>query len=1053
MIKNFYSFRKLGKPYGLTYSKMAGVGLCSLLLCASPQIALADVATADAIEVVQQSTKIKGVIKDGTGYGVIGAAVVVKGTTNGVVTDFDGNFELNAKVGDVLEISYVGYKTVTIKATAQPMSITLQEDTELLDEVVVVGYGTTSKRKTTSAVAVVKADDIAAVQVSNITQSLAGRAPGLIVQQSGGGLDQRASISIRGGGTPLYVIDGVICETRDFENLNSNDIESMSVLKDASATAVYGARAANGIIMVTTKRGETGKMNVDYSFNYSLSGPANMPEKLGSYDVAYYINQSRLNDGMAAVYSDEDLELFRNGKDPEGHPNTDWQELMMKDYAPEMRHNLSISGGTENIKVYTALGYYNQESLYRTDTHDVQRYNFRSNVETNFKEIGLKMTTGIDAYILDKQNPNVNGAGGYYYVFSHIQNTSPTKVAYNPFGQIYNGTPDNPLLDIAEGGGYNKSSETSVRGNLNLEWALPWVKGLTLKATGSYGITNDRYKNWSAKADTYDWEGNKAAASKPSLSKSSNYHNQYNLQFFADYSNTFAEVHTVGATFGVEASGSDYDNMSVSRNNYILNIDQINSGPVASAQNSSSEGTSFRRAAFIGRVKYDYAAKYMVEANVRHDGSDYFPSDKRWGTFFSGSLAWAASEENFWKNWGIDKVFEQFKVRTSYGEIGQDDADNLGRYRYLSSYNYNPKGVYLGGAWNHTFSEGNLVCNDITWYTTKDFNVGVDFASLNSRLSGSIDYFAKITTGYLASPSNVGYTAPLGKSLPKVKTDGEYIRQGFEFILQWKDRIGDLSYGASANFTVYDGKYNINPYESETDLKNPYKRSTQESSYTANYYKSLGYFKDYLDVMNSPWRTSSSNVMAGDIKYYDFNGDGKLDGEDQHRLGAGRAPKANYGINVDLGYKGWNFNMLWQGATNYNVYLGSNLINGADVGYDVLQYDFQTDYWTPDNTDAPFPRLHSSSSFNGGQNTRGTDFWMVDMKYIRLKNISIGYDFKHKLLKKVAWMSKCNLSLSGYNLLTFSPAMDYGYDPEFGVESGYGYPVNKTYTISLNIGF
>lgn len=286
MIKNYYSLRKSGKPYGLTCSKMAGIGLCSLLLCASPQAALADVAGADTIEAVQQSGKIKGTVIDNTGFPVIGAAVVVKGTTNGVVTDFDGNFELNAKVGDVLEIFYVGYKTITIKATAQPMNLTMEEDTEQLEEVVVVGYGTTSKRKTTSAVSQVKADDIAKAPVPNITQSLAGRAPGLIVQQNGGGVNSKASISIRGGGTPLYVIDGIICEERDFQNLNTEDIDQMSVLKDASATAIYGARAANGIIMVKTKSGQTGKMNIDYSFNYTLSQPAYLAKKVDSYTAA-----------------------------------------------------------------------------------------------------------------------------------------------------------------------------------------------------------------------------------------------------------------------------------------------------------------------------------------------------------------------------------------------------------------------------------------------------------------------------------------------------------------------------------------------------------------------------------------------------------------------------------------------------------------------------------------------------------------------------------------------------------------------------------------------
>lgn len=366
----------------------------------------------------------------------------------------------------------------------------------------------------------------------------------------------------------------------------------------------------------------------------------------------------------------------------------------------------------------------------------------------------------------------------------------------------------------------------------------------------------------------------------------------------------------------------------------------------------------------------------------------------------------------------------------------------------------NQRGQYLGGTFVPTFSEGDLVSPDITWYTTKDFNIGVDFASLNSRLSGSVDYFAKVTTGYLASPSNVGYTSTLGKSLPTVMSNGESIRRGLEFVLQWKDQIGDLKYGVSANFTTYDDRWNINPNEAETSLKNPYKRTTQVADYTGVYYHCLGFYKDYQDILNSPKRNGSTNLMAGDLKYEDFNGDGKLDGDDQYRQGSGSRPKANYGIAIDLNYKGWFMNMLWQGATNYNYYIDGVLRGTGEGGYLPVIYDFQTDIWAPDNRDALYPRQHSSTGFNGGNNApSASSFWLVDAHYLRLKNMAVGYDFKHKLLKNVGWMSRCTLALSGNNLLTFSPAKKYGFDPESGRGDGYTYPISRVYTISLNIGF
>ncbi len=999
---------------------------------------------------VQQPDNVilKGKVADDNGNPLVGVSIIIKGTSIGTVTNIDGNFEIQSIRGGSIEISYIGFISQTIVNNGDFVNVVLKQDNQRLDEVVIVGYGVTSMRKTTAAISNVKAEDIAKVPVPNITQSLAGRAPGLIVTQSGGGVNSKAAISIRGGGTPLYVIDNVICEDHDFQNLNPEDIDQMSVLKDASATAIYGARAANGIVMVKTKSGSSGKINVDYSVNLSLSEPAELAKKVDSYTAAYYVNRGLEYDGRAPQYSANDLELYKNGSDPYGHPNTDWQKVTMRSFAPERRHNLAISGGTETMKIYSAFGYYDQESIYKTNANNMQRYNFRTNLEADIKSIGLKVFSGVDAYMVDTKEPATSSGRGYYYVWSHIQNKRPMEAAYNPFGQIYSGTTDNPLLDISKDGGYYEANETSVRGNIGGEWSVPWVDGLKIKAIGSYTIANDRYKSWNKNAPSYDWDGKPATPGKPNLSKTANFHRNFNTQLLADYTRSF-EVHTFGATFGVESSGSDYDNLYASRRNYVLDVDQMGAGPVETAENSSSEGVSYRRAALIGRAKYDYASRYLVEANFRHDGSDYFPKDNRWGTFFSGSLAWAVSEEAFWKDLGVDKVFDQFKIRTSYGEIGQDGID---RYSYLTSYSLSQRGAFLGGQWVPGFSEGGLVSPDITWYTTKDFNIGLDFASLNSRLSGSVDYFAKITTGYLASPSNVGYTAPLGKNLPFVKTNGESIRRGFEFVLQWKDRIGDLQYGVSGNMTLFDDRWNINPYESEVNLKDPYRRTTQVGAYTGIYYKSLGYYKNYEDILNSPKRNGSSNLMAGDLKYYDFNGDGKIDGEDQTRRGVGAKPRANYGVAVDLSYKGIFMNMLWQGATNYNLYVDA-ILQGGNSNYLPVIYDFQTDIWSPENTNALYPRQHASAGYNGNNNFVGSDFWLVDAYYLRLKNMSVGYDLKYKLIKELGWISKCNISFSGYNLLTFSPAKKYGFDPEAGVGSGYSYPISRVYTVSLNLGF
>ncbi len=996
---------------------------------------------------VTNARTVRGtVVEAATDDPVVGATIKCKGNPAiGIATNIDGEFTLNVPDNEkTLVVSYVGMVTQDVAITSDNLLIKLVEATTNLDEVVVVGYGTTSKRKTTSSVSVIKANEIEKVPVPNISQALAGRAAGLIVQQSGGGLDVGSSISIRGGGEPLFVIDNIISEKREFDNLNPADIESMSVLKDASATAIYGARAANGIIMVTTKRGEEGKLNIDYQFNYTLSQPADLPKKVDAYTAAFYQNRGYNYDGLGSPWSEQDLQLFRDGTDPEGHANTDWQKVTMRNAAPEMRHLLTITGGSERVKAYTALSYYDQESIYRTNSNTYKRYNARTNIDFNFKEIGLRVNTSLEAYLTDRRDPSSN----YYYVWSHIQNKKPFEVATNPFGQPYAGTTDNPLIDIASDGGYVKGQNTNVRGSINATWALPWVKGLSITGIGSYSILSVRSKSWNKQAHAYSWDGEPNTIPMPSLSKEANFYNYYNTQLLANYNRNFGE-HNVETTLGIEASGSSYDKNSLARSQYVLDVDQIGAGPVSTATNGAEDGVQWRRASIVFRAHYDYASKYLVEFALRHDGTDNLPKNRRWGTFYSGSLGWAVSEESFWKDNRIHDYINMFKIRGSYGEIG---LDNVSRYAYLTSYSLNNTGAYIGQQWYQTFSEGALPSPDLCWYTQHDFNIGFDFGAFNNALSGSFDYFYKSTKGYLASPSNVGYTSPLGLSLPMVKSNGESRRRGFDFTLMYNGRVGEVTYQIGGNFTMYDDRWNINPNESETSLKNPYKRSTQVGSYLGNYYKNLGFYTGYEDVLNSPKRNDSQNVMAGDLKYYDFNGDGKIDGDDQYRLGSASAPRANYGITADVRWRGFNLNMLWQGATSYDMYL-DNILMGGNSNYLPVIYDFQTDIWAPDNRDALYPRQHYAPGATGNNNYVGSDFWFVDAKYIRLKNLSVGYDFKYKLLKNTKWLSKCYLSLSGYNLLTFSPAKKWGLDPESGSASGYTYPVSRVYTVSLKIGF
>lgn len=391
---------------------------------------------------------ISGTVLDEAGDPIIGASVKVRDANIGAITDLDGKFELEVPSKSIIEISFIGYRTKTVVIGKEKnLRIYLEEDTKALDEVIVVGYGTTSKRKTTAAIASVNAGDIAKVPTANITQSLAGRAPGLMVNTSGGGINNYSSISIRGGKTPLFVIDDVICEERDFQNLNPEDVEQMSILKDAASTAVYGARAANGIIMVVTKQGKAGKMSINYNFNYNLSQPTTMPDKLNSYDAAYYLNQGLLNDGMKERFNSDEMELFANGSDPHHYPNVDWQKLAMNKFAPEQRHTLTVTGGSEKVKAYTSFSYFDQQSIYKNNTNNLQRYNYRTNIIADFKEAGVKVTSGIEGYLTKSRSPLSTTGGSYSSVWSHIQGKLPWENAYNQYGQL-NNIPDNPLAEI-----------------------------------------------------------------------------------------------------------------------------------------------------------------------------------------------------------------------------------------------------------------------------------------------------------------------------------------------------------------------------------------------------------------------------------------------------------------------------------------------------------------------------------------------------------------------------------------------------------------------------
>ena len=1047
---NFFRYGR--KTHLRNYAK--AVGITYSLLCFVPAYTVPVLSDSNSVLVSQQQNNVRGNVLDQNGEPLIGVSVVVQGTSIGTITDFDGNFELEAKEGSVLEISYIGYVTQRVKVGKTPLKIQLKEDSRQLDEVVVVGYSTTSKRDLIASVSTVKADQMSNIPVTNIAQGLAGRAPGLIVQASGGGINSTPSISIRGGGDPIYVIDGVIRSAADFRNLSPDDIEAMSILKDASATAVYGSRATNGIMQVTTKKGKVGTNNVEYDFNMSFSQPSIWPEKMNTYERAKYANISKENDGLSPTFNEEALEAFRTGSDPLNFANTNWRKLVLNDWAPQSKHTVRINGGSEKNQYYASLSHIDQNSLYKNDNHWMKRTNFRLAQSTVFDAIGLRVNTAIDGYRQKTTHPFTSTSSGYYTVFSHINDRPARYPGVNKYGLPYNST-DNPVAETAKDAGYVRSLENVINGKGELIWSLPWVDGLKLRAASNYRYYSNTNKNWRKDAGQYDWESDAPVyANKPELSHTASSGYSFTNQMFAEYSKQFGN-HNVSGLVGFEQYYEKGESYGMKRTNYPFDIDQVGVGDANSQTNSGSEA-ELGRAAWIGQLKYNYKNRYYVEGSMRYDGSDRFAPGKRWGAFFSGSLGWVVTEENFMQPLVEKNILNSLKLRASYGETGLDES--AGRFEYMTSYNYNGYAYVVDGKYTPGFTEGNLASPDLTWYTTKQFDFGFDFASLNNRLYGSFDYFYYSTKGYLVAPKGDSYlNTALGVGLPRVKSNSEQRRAGVEFQFGWRDNIGAFKYDIATNFTYFDSLWALDENEGESSRMNPYQRSQQQKGYYGLLYHNLGYYTSAEDVYNSVGFVSAYNsgyLTAGDIRYQDTNGDGKIDSADARRLGKAGKPRGQFGININLEYKGFYLSTLFQGSTSFNMYVAGGLAMQTGQSSDMpVAYDYQTDFWTPNNRDAQYPRLMSNTGLNQNNNYASSDFWLIDGAYLRMKDFQFGYDFKYSLLKNVSWLSRCKMGISGQNIFTISEATKYGMDPEPSDTNYYGYPVERVLALTLNLGF
>lgn len=991
----------------------------------------------------KKESKISGTVIDETGFPVIGANVVQKGTTNGVITDIDGRFVLTVPEDAVLEISYIGYLTQSISVgNKSSLQITLREDTQKLDEVIVVGYGSTSVRKNTAALATVDNTKVLEVPFSDMGSTLQGRVPGVIVQQGSAEPGQNgASVSIRGNGTPLYVIDGFVSSSARFMALNKSDIESMTVLKDAASTAVYGMNAGNGVVVVTTKQGKAGKLSVNYQANFAFNTPSYPAERMDAYEYATAINNlyQGLGNGINAFRTPE--QMIEIGADVGSYTN--WEKEMLRNYTPQNEHTVSISGGNEKLKYFGSLNYLGQKGIYKADKLNYDRYNYRTNISSNFDEIGLTVGLNVNGTVRDELYPSASA----YTLYSRIKDRTPFEKPYNEDGTISNQF-DNPALQL-NGPGEIKYRTVYNQLAVSLEWAVPWVKGLKFGFDGNYNIESQDRADWYENATYYDADGNATfeTPSNISMSRSSYQHNRYDFNVRADYKNTFNEKHNLLVTLVHNRQYYHGTSLSAGSNTFYLStIHQIQNGDAASitAKNGESEQTSM---GYVGRLRYDFDNRYMVEFSGRYDGSDCFPKGNRFGFFPSGSLGWAISEEEFFSPVKELGIFDYFKVRGSYGEIGLNGATH-DNYAYLTTFNYNSNAYVIGGNMVNSITPGATPSINMTWYTRDKTDVGIDFSTLGNKLEGSLDWFYERTKGYLVAPK-YEYTDPIGYDLPLIVSDAEDRSEGLDGFVKYTDKVGQVNISAGLNFTWYRSIKAITN-EDKVTLSNPY---TREQGYKQGYlgtgFVGTQFYMTPEDVLNNPKRLNSKDLRPGDLWYVDTNGDGQITGQDQRKYGHNASPRFVFGIDLSANWKGLSVLANIQGTGRRQTYMSS--IAMGQEGERRLDFTYQLDTWSPDNTNATFPRP-GNTSLNENNNYVNSDFWARNSNYVRLKSLTVSYDLKYAALRKLSWLQNMTVFASGVNLFAIGPSVKYA-DPEASNFDGYAYPMMRTYSLGFQLGF
>lgn len=992
----------------------------------------------------QNRRQISGVVSDERGEPIIGANIIEKGTTNGVITDMNGRFTLSVDNNAIIQITYIGSVSQEIAVgNKTSFAVTLREDTQKLEEVVVVGYGIQKRVNLTGSVASVNSETLMKRQVAQTSLALQGAAPGVTVMQRSGqpGLDA-GDIKIRGIGTlnnssPLILVDGL---EMGINNIDVSTIESISVLKDAASSSIYGSKAANGVILITTKRASEGKFNISYSGYVAQQSPTNLPEKVNAIDHILLLNESKVNAGAGVVYTDQQIKDWREKgpTDRDNYPDTDWQKEILKGSGLQQNHSLTLTGGTDKLKVLASLGYLKQDGI--IDNVNFERISVRLNTDFVFTK---NFSSSLDLFIYNSNRNSVSnynsnsgnssGIGYIFYLMNKLPAIQAAQYANGNYAEGQNG--ENPVASIYEGGFTNEKS-TPITGNISFKWEPN--KDFRIQTAFSPSISYPLWRTFVRQVTTYNPDGSvfSKLPSKSNLTEQSNYNRYLQSRTTANYNKSF-NSHTISLLGGFQYESNYSSGFSAFRDDFAFpDYSVLQSGSVENMQNDGWAGENVLLSWF-GRFNYDYKSKYLLEANIRYDGSSKFAEGKRWGAFPSFSAGWRLSEESFWDN--LRTYVSNAKVRASWGTLGNQNIGS--NYPFSSNIDMSTKYIsedkLVDGAAVLTMNNPN-----ITWETTTMTNVGLDL-NVFDKVNLSFDWFYKKTDDILMLldiPGTMGLE-------PTYQNAGVVENKGYDLNITYADRLGDFDFDVS--FNLSDVKNKI------TDLKgiNGTGLVTNREGYSINSLymrKSLGILtdNDFNSDGSYKWTRQGRTLAPGDLRYENLNDDDIVNANDREVLGS-TVPRYTFGLNFSGRYKGFDLNLMLQGVGKVDGYLSSIAMYPFWSGG--TAFSMHKDRWTEENqnANATFPRLYFYDSAN---NYLDSDFYMRSAAYLRVKNIQLGYKVPASISKKML-MEHLRFYISGENLFTFTDFWD-GWDPEVSpASSGAYYPQVKTISVGVDVRF